>query len=108
MLCIGLSSIEDDELEIDLKIIGLKVDQKNLRLVNLTGFWAQSTHPVEVSMAQLVTPWKLSWEIPIRATTMMVRRLKRLNNQTKFDCTKQTGRKLEADKVVEVLPWMTP
>ena len=36
LLCIGFSSIEVDVLGIDLKVVDLKVDQKNLRLVNLT------------------------------------------------------------------------
>ena len=36
LLCIGISSIEVDVLEIDLKVVDFKVDQKNLRLVNLT------------------------------------------------------------------------
>ena len=63
---------------------------------------SKGTHPVEVRVEQVVTHWKLSWEITIRGTTMIkqVRRLKILNNQTKFDCTKHTGRKLIAEKVV--------
>ena len=43
-ICIGFSSIEVDSVEIQLKVVDFKVDQKNLRLVNLTEVWAKNTH----------------------------------------------------------------
>ena len=48
---------------------------------------SRHTHPVDVRVEQDVTPWKHSSMISINVTTRIyfVRRLKRLNNQTKFD-----------------------
>ena len=97
-------------IEIDLKVTDLKVDLKNLKLVNLTEDWSQQGH----------THWRLGWiswlllENSVgrslnNSTTRMnlVRRFNRLGNQTRVDCTNTRGG-LYAVKVVEVLPWLTP
>ena len=52
LLCIGFVFNEVDALGIDLKVVDLKVDQKNLRLVNLTEVSLQNTHPVDVGVKQ--------------------------------------------------------
>ena len=48
---------------------------------------SKDTHPVDARVEQDVTPCKLSWMISINVTTRIyfVKRLKRLNNQTRFD-----------------------
>ena len=88
LLCIGFISTEVDVLEIDLKVVDLKVDQKNLRLVNLTEVSLQNSHNQwKCGCNKVIPAVMLRWMMSIKRTTEIyfVKRLKRLNNQTRFD-----------------------